>query len=258
MDQFWHLDSQEDYFSERNVQRRMRQELSNQFSMAAWFLRIVPDVTFNYVNFKNKCDELGVEVPIEVQKYMHDQIGIEIVSPKHGTIHMFGPGGYEVQLQDNKSFWMIDPRKNKDVNHFNLIKMTLNEISRIVEDKFFGDIWQMEQMGFIQDKYIDLSDVKKLESMSVLFEAWARTYEELSQFDSEWISYGTTAYLSADTESQQLWGKLYFPHNTESDNHCICFSDDDPHLQLFDVFEQEVGVKFLRNMLIALRNPNRP
>jgi hypothetical protein len=258
MDEFWHLDPEEDYFSERNIQRRMRQGLSNQFSMAAWFLRIVPDVTFNYVNFLNRSQQLGIKITGEVEKYMHGEIGIEIVSPKHGTIHIYGPGGYEVQLEEKKSLWLINPRKNTDETHFNLVKMTLNEISRIVEDKFFGDIWQMEQMGFIQDKYIDLTDVRKLESMSVLFEAWARTYEELSVGNPEWTSYGTKAYLDADSKSKQLRGKLELPHKENNHNHCIEFSDEDPHIQLFDVFEQEIGVKFLRNMLIATQNPNRP
>ena len=254
MDQYWENDFDEDFYSENDIKRRIRNSFSTQFSLAAWFLRIVQDIDMTFVNFKERSNELGLELPWDAEKYMYDTLAIEMISKKFGTLHIFGPGGYEIQRDKRDSFRIINLRKNEYKTHFDRVKTIANSLTEIYEGKFFGDIWQMEQIGYIQDKYIDLRDAHYLESISVLLETWARCFED--QSDDMYVF--SSAYLSRDNENRnRVWGKIYFPFSSEPD-FCICLSPTDPYIQLIDGLNSDLQAKFMNNMMLAMQNPNRP
>lgn len=252
----WDTDFDEDFYSENDIKRRIRNSFSTQFSLAAWFLRIVQDVDMNFVNFKERSDQLGLKLPWDAEKYMYDTIAIEMISKKFGTLHIFGPGGFEIQRDKRDSFWIINTHKNEFKTHFDRVKNIANNLTDVFEGKYFGDIWQMEQLGYIQDKYIDLTDARYLESISILLETWARSFEGLNEESSD-LFLGH-AYLSIDFENpNRLWGKIYFPFQSE-EHHCICLSPSSPYIQLIDGLNSDSQAIFMNNMMQALQNPNRP
>ena len=235
--------------------------LWNQFSLAAWALRIVPDVNYRFVNFSSRSAELGADVPVDIQKYLFESIGIEIFSNKFGTLHIFGPASYHTRLQEKS--WIVEgPSIRLEGTDFDEVVYLLSQLEDIFQDKHFGEIRKMLHSGYVQDRYVLTDDARLLESLSVVLEAWYITIQE-DVFENQLVNVTkNVAHLSAN--DYELFAKLYLP-NSEGDlfgeqSVCIAIGTIFPYVQWGKrgSIPDNRETIFMSNMLKAMQNPNRP
>ncbi len=245
--------------TELEIVQRYFALLWNQFSLAAWALRIVPDVNYRFVNFSSRSAELGADVPVDIQKYLFDSIGIEILSPKFGTLHVFGPASYQTRLK-GKSWIVEGPSTRLEGTDFDEVLYLISTFEDTFQDKYFGEIRKMIHSGYVKDRYVLTDEARLLESLSVLLEAWYLTIQE-EVFERELVV-KNFAFLSAN--DHELFAKLYLP-NSEGDlmgeqSVCIAIGTKFPQVQWMEwgsALSHRETI-FMSNMLKAIQNPNRP
>lgn len=262
MDEKWIKNFDDDFeghfYTEQDPVKRYKGSLSAQFLQAAWFLRIVPDVYHRFVYFEEKCKELGLEAPVEITKSVMNAIAIEIISPKFGTLHVYGPADYEIAFRGPSKYEVTGPSIRMEGSYFDDVLGTVSNLIEILPDKHLGEILRMNHTGYVRDYHIDLYEARKLEYLSAIFEAWYLSLEELSTNSYEDSSSDTQAYLHTG-KGFDLMGKLYLPDTgTEASMFCIVISNEEPFFLDFFPREGENSRIFLRNFSSAMLNPNRP
>jgi hypothetical protein len=256
MGDYWEDNVDDNFSSERKVLNRYYACLSAQFLQAAWFLRIVPDVYFKFVAFNQRCKELGIDLPVELEKYVHTSIGIEIISPKYGTLHVFGPADYEVHLHQKGEYFLTKPSIGLEGSHFLDVIGIISNLQEIYLDKYFGEIREMHRFGYVQDRHIDLHAARKLESLSLIFEAWYMVLqEELTPDQDEHLRF--FAYVTAGTDND-FFCKLYLPGKESYNQTCLIVHQTEPWMNVLEREKSDITQKIFSALFRAAQNPNRP
>lgn len=255
MGDIWDDDFEFHFQIESDVIKRYHAFLYVQFLKAAWFLRIVPDVYFKFVRFNDRCKELNIELPDELEKSLPFEVGIEIISPKYGTLHIFGPADYEISMHQVGKYYLTKPSIRLEGTLFDEVLGIVSNLQEIYLDKYFGEIRDMHQSGYTQDRHISLYDARKLETLSLVFEAWHLVLQESLKPDT-FDNFRTYAHLDAGLNNE-LYGKIYLPGREDMHETCLILQDE-PLVDISYSDRSESSRMFLKKLALAAQNPHRP
>ena len=256
MDNDWDDEFDFHFQIESDVIKRYHAFLYVQFLQAAWFLRIVPDVYFKFVRFNDRCKELSIELPDELEKSLPFEVGIEIISPKYGTLHIFGPADYGVGIEQVGKYYLTKPSIRLEGTYFDEVLGIVSNLQETYLDKYFGEIRDMHRFGYSQNRQVDLYDARKLEALSLVFEAWHIVLQEELNNDL-FENNQTFVYLSAGSDNE-LFGKLYLPEEQDMHQTCLPVSFEEPYPNIIGPDGNKSAEKLFGALLRATQNPNRP